>query len=615
MRQLLPGSAGSERFSFGRLTAIGAALVLLTLLGFWPVIGNGFINYDDDEYVTENPHVQAGLTLNGIRWALTATEAANWHPLTWVSHMADQSLFGADPRGHHLSSLSWHLANVVLLFLVLFRMTGAPWRSAAVAALFALHPLHVESVAWISERKDVSSAFFWILTLWAYARYADRPGPRRYLLVAAFLALGLACKPMLVSVPLVLLLLDFWPLDRLHSPYWPVVREKIPLVFLAAASCVVTLVAQQRGGAIGSFERLPLSMRLENAVVSYAGYLSKTIWPAGLSIVYPHPGPGRPGWQLAGAISLLAAISYGAIRARRRRPYFLVGWLWFLVTLVPVIGLVQVGEQAMADRYTYVPLVGPFVAMVWGAADLVRRAGDTERQRRISTAAVATASAAVLGILLALTRVQAGYWRDSETLFRHALEVTTANATAHLNLASALAAEGRIEEAVPHLEEAVRIQPRLEEAHYNLGLALAILDRANEANEHFAKALNFEPRLPESHNTLGTFLAKQGKIDEAIAHFEKAIAMRPEFADAHYNLGTARAAQQRWSESILHFERAVALRPVYPEARYNLGAALYCVGDYAQAWREVRLAGEQGYAVPPSMIKMLREKAQEPAAP
>ncbi len=401
--------AGFARIPCGCRTAIISALVLLTVAGFWPSIGNGFVNYDDDEYVTENPHVQAGLTLNGMRWALTATEAANWHPLTWVSHMADRSLFGADPRGHHLSSLIWHLANVVLLFLVLFRMTGATGRSAAVASLFALHPLHVESVAWISERKDVLSTFFWILTLWAYARYANRPGPRRYLLVVAFLALGLACKPMLVSVPLVLLLLDFWPLDRLHPPYWPVVREKIPLVILAAASSVITLVAQHRGGALGSFERLPLSMRLENAVVSYAGYLWKTIRPVGLSIVYPHPGPGRPGWQVAGAMALLAAISYGAIRARRRRPYLLVGWLWFLVTLVPVIGLVQVGEQAMADRYTYVPLVGPFVAVVWGAADLVRRVGGTERQRRASTAAVAAASAAVLGILLALTRVQAGY--------------------------------------------------------------------------------------------------------------------------------------------------------------------------------------------------------------
>jgi tetratricopeptide (TPR) repeat protein len=662
------------------LFLICLALIVVTLAVYGGVGGYGFV-YDDDQYIVENLHVHRGLTADSVRWAFTTTYAANWHPLTWLSHMLDVQLYGVNPGGHHITNLLLHLANVVLLFLLLVRLTGAVWRSGFVAALFAVHPLHVESVAWVSERKDVLSAFFWILTMWAYARYAERPGVKRYLPVFLLFALGLTAKPMLVTLPFVLLLMDYWPLNRIGAGKGQVglgrlVLEKTPLFVLSAASSVVTYFAQQKGGAVNLLAEIPLSTRLANALAAYGAYIAKMFWPGQLAPFYPHPGADLSIRLIIGAALLLAAVSVLVFRLRRDRRYLATGWLWYLGTLAPVIGLVQVGDQGMADRYTYIPLIGLFIMIAWGPEV---RQGD-RATRRQGERAMAVLAALLIGALAVSARVQAGYWRDTTTLFTHTLKVTSnnyvahnnlgiglerkgkideaiehyseavkinpnysfaynnlgnclmlkgktteamkayreavhvmpGNASAHYNLGTALAGLGRSDEAVEHYREAIRLDPEDAAAHYNLAIALVELGRFDQAVGHYEEALRLDPDDAQGHYNLGIVLAGRGRIEDAIGHFQDALRIRPEYAEAHYNLGVALVQKRQVKEAIRHYSEAIRLKPDYGKAHKNLAVVLYLDGDYNRAWEEVRLAQEYGMSFDPAFIQALSDKSPEP---
>jgi tetratricopeptide (TPR) repeat protein len=490
-----------------RVPLYASVLALLTLWTFLPVLENDFVRYDDPLYVTKNPRVQAGLTGEGLVWALTANVASNWHPLTLLSHMLDCELFGLEPWGHHLTNLLLHAANTVLLFEVLRRMTGYAGRSAVVAALFGLHPTHVESVAWIAERKDVLSGLFWILALAAWHEYVRQPSRRRYAAVALALTLGLLAKPMVVTLPFVLLLLDLWPLGRLRLEALRKdlprrVREKLPLFGLVAASCVVTLIAQSH-----ALARLSLHRRLANAVLAYAGYLGKTIAPQRLAVFYPM-SPELSAWKVAGTALLILALTALAVLLVRRAPYVLVGWLWYLGTLVPVIGLVQVGSQAMADRYTYLPSIGLFLIVAWGLPDLL--AGRRRARMVLGAAAVLAVAALALG-----TRLRLRHWADSETLFRHAVAVTGRNHIAHLHLAQILADRGERGPALEHFRTALAIRPAMWQIHSSLGRHLLGWGRHAEALPYLRNAVRLNPRSATLRRSLATALEKLDRADEA----------------------------------------------------------------------------------------------------
>ena len=570
------------------------ALAVTTLAVFLPVAWQGFVNYDDSDYVTENAHVQSGLKWDNVVWAFKTGHASNWHPLTWLSHMLDCQLFGLKAGGPHLVSVGFHIANTLLLFLLLRRMTGALWRSILVAALFALHPLHVESVAWASERKDVLSAFFFLLTIWAYARYAEvqspkpkvqSPGPpsthhvsrftfhasRFYLLSLSFFALGLISKPMLVTMPFVLLLIDYWPLRRPGASSresQPVaglllLLEKVPFFLLSVASCVITFLVQRKGGAVST--ALTLDERIANALVSYARYIGKMFWPKNLSILYPHPGHWLA-WQVMVSAGLLLAVSAAVILMARRRPYLAVGWLWFCGTLVPVIGLIQVGIQSMADRYTYVPLIGLFIMLVWGVEELIP-------VRPWRGRALAIGAALLLATCGYLTERQIRFWRDSEALFGHAVKVTRDNYLAYNNLGFYLSGKGRVAEAMENYRQALKINSAYEDALNNLGYALAGQKKYAEAIPLYQAALRVRPKHAEVHNNLGNALSETGKIDEAIQHYLIALEQKPDHADAHNNLGIALAMKGRLDEAIAHFHEAIRCKPSYASAHSNLGNA------------------------------------------
>jgi Flp pilus assembly protein TadD len=518
-----------------------------------------FVNLDDPQYVTENAWVLRGLTWDGAAWALGAFHAGNWHPLTWLSHMADVQLFGPDPGWHHLVNVLLHLANTLLLFAWLRGMTGATWRSALAAALFAVHPLHVESVAWVSERKDVLSTLFWLLASMAWVRYARRPRAGAYLAALGLFAAGLTAKPMLVTLPFTLLLMDAWPLGRLARPaeratgeggrLGRLLLEKVPFLAVAAASSAVTFAAQ-RGSALATLDAIPLGERVANAVVSAVAYLADTLWPAGLAAFYPHPavgGGGTPAWLAAACGLVLAAITAVALRLRRRCPYLAWGWLWYLATLVPVVGIVQAGVQARADRYTYVPLIGVLVAAAWGAADLlegalrIRRGPPTPSaapSRAVRVAAAAVALAAVLG-LSAAAFVQARTWRDGVALWTHALGVTERNWQAWAGLGDALAAEGRLAEAVAALEEAIRIHPRHAGAWDALATANGRLGRLDLALAQSREAVRLDPRRAPYWYNLGTTHGQLGQHEPAAAAFREATRLQPDMAKAWANLAVA----------------------------------------------------------------------------
>ncbi len=559
-----------------RPVLVALLLSIGSLVAFWPVFNAGFLNYDDDKYVTSNPHVITGISEANLVWAFTSFHASNWHPLTWLSHMTDAQLFGLSPAGHHFTNLAIHTINAILLFLLLNHGTGKPWRSAMVAALFALHPLHVESVAWVSERKDVLSTFFFLLTILSFSRYAkERPGRSLgksacfYGLALAAFALGLMSKPMLVSLPFVLMLLDVWPLGRIRLDDWPsatrsllkLIPEKIPFLILSAASCAVTFLAQNRGGAVMDAETLPLMDRLANVPVSYFRYLMKTVWPSDLAIFYP-----LKTWPALSSL-LIAMLLLGWLGLitffARRRPYLFTGSWFFFGTLVPVIGLVQVGLQSMADRYTYIPLIGIFVMFVWGLGDL---AGHF----RWRPGLVGISGVALAGILMSLTHLQAVRWASSETVFRHALEVTQDNFIAHQNLGLALTRAFRLKPAAAQFRQAVALRPGFPQAHNNLGLTIYGLGRVDEAIAEFGEALRLDPTLAQAHKNLGNAFMTKGDTELALTHFDQAIALKPGFVEAHYDLAAALATIGRLAESAEHYKAALALQPENPEALNNL---------------------------------------------
>ena len=573
-------------------------LSAITLLVFWPATSHEFINYDDPLYVTENPHVQAGLSQESIAWAFghVTGEGTYWHPVTWLSHMLDCQLFGLKAGRHHLTNLLFHTANVLLLFLALRRMTGAAWRSAVVAGLFALHPLQVDTVAWIAERKNVLSTLFWMLTLLAYEAYARRPGVTRYTLVFIAMALGLMCKPMLVTIPCVLLLLDYWPLRRIvevqpgsvspHAASYPrykwrrLLLEKMPLLGLAAVSSAVTVMAHQRLGLLPTGEQLPLSSRVEHALVAYAGYLEKIVWPVDLAVFYPHPGTWPSERVLLSAL-LVAGITVLAGWWARKRPYLIAGWLWFLGTLVPVIGLVQAGTQSMADRFAYVPIIGVCILAVWGLAEMLGRAPF----HRIIMAGTAGAVLCACGIA---ARRQVGYWQDSETLFGHTVRVTRDNFVALLNYGVGLGEHGKLEEAVKQYEEALRVNPGYPQAERNLGNALALQGKLEAAIPHYATALKSKPDYAEAEYNWGSALALEGKLNEAEGHFLAALRLSPDYAEAHNSYGNLLVLQGRTDNAIAEYRAAIRAKPDYAEAHCFLGRALARQKQFGEAVTEFR---------------------------
>ena len=575
---------------------------MVTLALYNPVNQHPFVNYDDDRYVTENPHIRQGLTADTFTWALTSTEQANWHPLTWMSHALDVSVFRMNPAGHHFTSILIHAVNVILLYLLLVWATGRLGPSLFVALLFAVHPINVESVAWVAERKNVLCTMFFFLTLWAYGWYARNPGWKRYLAVGAFFAAGLASKPMVITLPFVLLLLDWWPLRRVQvansdgvrpkSSWSRLVLEKLPLLALSAASALITMRAQQAGGAVRTTEEFSLGVRAANAIYAYAMYLWKIVWPAKLAPLYPHPGNSLAGGQVAVAASVLIAISAFVLKFRRRR-YLLVGWLWFLGTLVPVIGLVQVGDAAMADRYAYIPLIGIFVMIAFGAADLWE-SFSSEKRRRVW---LGVPAAAVLVALALATHRQIGYWQSNYDLWTHTLVVTRNNFIAEDNLGGALILEDKEEEAHPHFEAAARINPRdamsrsnlgtyfethnrmreavaqyraaveltsdpmlLAQTYANMGAAQRALGDDEPARASFDQSLRFNPNQFNAWLGLGLLAQKQGKLEEAISDLSKSVETQPT-AEGYFELGRSFAQAGRIPDAIAAYEQALKLAP------------------------------------------------------
>ncbi|MGB8370151.1 MAG: tetratricopeptide repeat protein [Limisphaerales bacterium] len=621
----------SSGFKFTRALSNPGCLCLLlvavTLAVYWPVTRYDFVNYDDPDYFSSNAHVQAGLTSDNVVWAFCTGYASNWHPLTWLSLMLDRELSGPGPAGPHFTNLLFHLANTVLLFLLLRQMTGlrpdtdigalasakppaqpgsstqaaVNWRSAFVAALFALHPLHVESVAWISERKDVLSTFFGLLALWAYARFVQKsevrsqksevenqgsglrpPTSGYYWLALLFFALGLMSKPMLVTLPLVMLLLDWWPLKRftiydLRFTILRLAREKIPFFVLSAISCVVTFIAQQKGGAVTKLAGISMTGRVANAFVSYARYLDKTLWPSPLANPYPHPGHwGFP--LVIYSVALVAGLSAIAVLYARKFPFFFTGWFWFAGTLVPVIGLIQVGIQSMADRYTYVPLIGLFIIFVWGLA-------ETGMSRQVPKTLIAVLIAMVLVVSTLRTRNQLNYWQNNETLFRHTLAVTENNYLAYNNLGTWLSKKGQIAEAMDCFRKSLQINPDNSDVLYNLGNAFAKLGNWDEAINNYQRALQITPNQPDVLDNLGFALAAKKQFADAVVCFEAALKLNPDYADAHNNLATVLFIQKNYNEAVRHFREALRITPGNPQIYSNLGDALVKQGQTTEAVR------------------------------
>jgi tetratricopeptide (TPR) repeat protein len=568
-------TAGVQRLSWKTRGWLLAALVGLTAFVYAPVRHHEFVNFDDPTYVSENPQVSAGLTWQGIKWAAASEYAGNWHPLTWLSHMLDVELYGLDAGRHHVTSALMHVATTIILFLVLHSATGAAGRSAMVAALFAVHPLHVESVAWVAERKDVLSTLFWALAIASYVAYVRQPRAYPYILLVLFHAAGLLAKPMVVTLPFALLLLDWWPLRRIgrlagsgRLTLIRLVLEKLPLFLLAATSGVITFLVQQQAGAIKTLETLPWDRRVANAIVGYITYLSRTIWPVDLAPIYPYAA-SLPPWPVVGALAGLLVATGLALRAARRRPYVPVGWLWYLGTLVPVIGLIQVGGQPTADRYTYVPLIGVFIAVAWGGADLLSKVRSPLGRRTSWIAAT------VLVVLCAATaRRQVAHWQDSVRLWQHAIQAVPGNYRAHVNLGHALIAQGRTDEAIAQYADALRVKPDFAEAHNRLGQALADRGDIAGAIASYRAALHILPDYVDAHNNLGLALTRQAVLEEAVAHFSEAIRLDPLFAAGHSNLGVARARQGRLDDAIRHFMMALEIAPDSADARVNLAFAL-----------------------------------------
>ena len=564
-------------------------LFLFTLAIYWQVTSHEYIAYDDDVYVLKNYHLHDGISLHSMLWAFRSMYGANWHPLTWISHMMDIQLYGLNPGGHHATNLIFHILNVIAVNWVFLSMTGSPWKSAMVAALFAVHPLHVEVVAQVAQRKDLLSTFFWFMAMAAYIRYVKRLNRKDYFLVVLLFAFGLMSKPMVVTLPFVFLLMDYWPLSRLDGVFdkgeseryliFARVRqllwEKVPLFLMTMASCAITIIAQEGGGAVRSLEAYPLYVRVGNAIVSYSAYISKTVWPANLSFYYPHPKI-HPASVIALSYAFLTLISILVFRYRRKYPFILVGWLWYIGTLIPVIGLVQVGAQSMADRYTYVPLIGIFIIMVWGGAVLYAKWRISKRLQAITAFFLITSYA-----IAAFS--YAGYWSDSVVLFKKALAVTKDNETALINLGTVLQEKSEVDDAIAAYVKAIRLSPKNPKAHNNLGTAYMAKGNIPMALNQYRAALRFDPRYSKAHFNIAVLMEKTGKMEDAAKHYQQAISISPAYSEAYSNLGTLYLKKGRLRQALPYLKKAIELNPRDSGSLNNLAIALFQSGNVQSA--------------------------------
>jgi protein O-mannosyl-transferase len=594
------------------ILVITAALIVITLSVYMQVGNHPFQIIDDGDYITDNPHVELGITSNNIAWAFTSIHSSNWHPITWLSHMADAQLYGMNPRGHHLTSVAIHTFNTLLLFYLLFRLTHAFWQSFFVAVLFSIHPLHVESVAWVAERKDVLSMFFMLITLLFYSEYVMKQKNMHYFVSLFFFILGLMAKPMLVTLPIVMLLLDIWPLERyrhngiqsvhqISSTVIALIKEKIPFIFFALLSCFITIYAQHKGGSVASLANIPFHLRIENALVAYIKYIGKTLWPHDLAILYPFPST-IPIWQSTISLSILFLLSAAAIWSVRSYPYVAVGLFWFIITLVPVIGLVQVGAQSMADRYTYLPLIGIFIIIAWGGSDISK--GMRHRQGILGMLTVT-----ITFVLVAITWHQLGYWRDNISLYRHAIKITTGNnSLIHSSLADALMLRGKenIDEAILEYREALRLNPYNWLAHCNLGIALIDKGNIDEAILEYKEALRIVPNNVSVHYYLGRAFNDKGNFDDAIQQYQKALQINPSHVKSYNSLGVAYSNKGMLDEAIQKYYEALKVDPNYVDAHYNLALDLTNRGRLDAAIYEFR----EALRINPNDVKA-RKKLEE----
>jgi tetratricopeptide (TPR) repeat protein len=648
--QQLPTEADSRASGWvqhWRTPGICLVLAAITFAVFGQTLRHGFVNFDDDAYVYENTKVAGGLSLKGLDWVFTHADCDLYHPLTMLSLMADYQLHGLQPGGYHFTNVLLHTASVILLFLILRQMTGALWRSAFVAAVFAIHPLRVESVAWVAERKDMLGGFFFMLTLGAYVRYVRKPeSPARYLMVAAAFVLALLSKPTMVTLPFVLLFLDYWPLHRFEQPrkLSGLILEKIPLLALAAGACAMTVLAA--GKFIAGHADVPMTMRIGNALDAYAIYLRQMVWPEGLAASYPFPYTGLEPWKPGLAVLLLAGLSALAFWQRRKQPWLLSGWLWYLAMLLPMAGLIQVGRQAHADRYTYLPQIGIYVALTWLAA-------EWGAKWQVSRAALAGLMTALLAVLMVCAWKQTAYWQNSETLWTHALACTARNDVAHYMLGQAVILQkerraeamahfeqaleinavyepaqyslgvallqlGRVDEAIPHLQSAVHLTLGDADPCFNLGNALLQKGRVDEAIAQYQQVVDIRPDYAEAHNNLGYALLQKGRVDEALTHCQQAVQISPDIAEAHNNLGNALCQKGRVDEAISQFQRALQINPATADALNNLGNALLQKGrvDEAIGCYQKALAINPGYAVARDNLgKALLQKQRNAVVP
>ena len=583
-----------------------------TLAAYWQVLHSDFVNLDDPVYVTENQHVNTGFTWENIRWAFSVGKVAYWHPLTWVSHIMDCQLYGLRPGLHHLTNLIIHIVNSLLLFAVLKRMTGAVWKSAFVAAVFALHPINVDSVAWVTERKSILSTLFWLLTMWTYAGYAQYGRVWRYLITLLLFALGLLAKPMLVTLPFVMLLLDYWPLGRFirhtyggfsfrqnskspisnsklsvrASPAFKLVMEKIPFFALSAVSTYLSFLSVRRLGITISTELVPVGLRVANALVSYIGYIGKIIWPRNLAVFYPYPEKVAT-WESVGALMILLCLTIVLMLMFRRRPYLGIGWLWYIGTLIPVIGLVQAGLwPTMADRWAYVPMIGLAILTTWGVGDIAAKwsAKDGRRSMLIFPAG------ACLSALMVCTWLQVGYWHNSFTLLTRALNVTSDNYIAHLNLGNVFIKEKKTDEAIRQYKKAIEIYSNYADAHYNLGIAIGLQGRSDEAIQEYYTVLRLEEDHWKARFHLADALAKTGQLDEAISHYEKTIQLHPDDAEVYNNFALALMKKGKVNEAIKYYNKCLEIKPDSVEVLNNLGNILVEQGEFGQALAHFRKA-------------------------
>lgn len=568
---------------------ISLFLVLSILAVYGQMHHYPFITLDDPTYVEGNPHIREGLTLKGAYWALTAIYASNWHPLTWISHMMDVEFFGMAAGPHHVTNILLHILNSLLLLYTLNCLTGRLWPSSLVAAIFALHPINVEMVAWVSQRKTLLCLFFWILALWFYHRYVQRPSAGRYILVLLSFILGLMSKPAIVVLPFILVLLDYWPLARFSSDdsnggmkrikhFVTSIKEKIPLWFITVAGCVLTYTSQKAGGAVTALDTLPLNVRISNALLSYTGYLWKAFWPHKLAILYPYPDI-IPAWCVGVSAILLCAIFVWAMQVARKHPYVIVGWLWYLLILGPVIGIVQIGVQAMADRYASIPLVGIFIIVIWGISEVSRHWSHR-------TLKLAALTIPFLFVLSTTTYMQAQTWRDSVAVFRQALSVSQENSMAYNNMGYALSSQNRMDDAVAYYTMALRIRPDFEDARFNMGVALFLQGNYKEAVEQFTLVLQLNPLNEKAHNNLGAAMAKMGDASGAIKHYQSALRLNSEYADAHKNLANIYFEKGMAKAADAHYRTAIELNPYDKHARNNLGLVLVSQGKPDEAIRQ-----------------------------